>query len=394
MKLMLPSPNRLGFRFVCGSQRVALVFAGLLFVLGAAGFPAHAHKASDSFLTLHLEPHFVRGRWDIALRDLEPVLGLDADRDGRITWGEMTARRADLERYVFARLRLHDGNADLPLRPTDLLTVEHSDGGYAVLTWEAPLPTGNAPLELEYTLFAAIDAGHRGLVRVVESGGEQSFVMGGPRVAATISRRAAPAWTLLPTLVPEGVRHILTGYDHLLFLAALLLPFAVPGRTSREGLARPVFGPVLKIVTAFTVAHSLTLALAAAGWVRLPSRWIETVIAASIVLAALRNLGGDSANERAGMAFGFGLIHGLGFASVLGDFGLTGGRLGWGLIGFNLGVELGQLACVAGGFALVRWARPRGLAATWCLRAGSISIAGVALVWAAERALDTRWLPF
>ena len=394
MKATVRPPNRSFAPRPARSRNVAFALAWLLLLLGGVARPLHAHKASDSFLTLQIDPPLVRGRWDIALRDLEPVLGLDANQDGRITWGELTSRRQVLERYALARLSLHDGDRELALHPTDLLTVEHSDGGYAVLEWEAPWPSGSEPLRLEYTLFADLDAGHRGLVRVIEAGREQTFVLGGERATASIARRPVAAWSLLPALVPEGIRHILTGYDHLLFLLALLLPFAGPAAATRATGTRPPLVPVLKIVTAFTLAHSLTLALAAAGWVRLPSRWVETVIAASVALAALRNLRGGSPNERAGMAFGFGLIHGLGFAAVLGDFGLAGGRLAWGLVGFNLGVELGQLACVALFLALTRWTCPRRVNPIWFLRAGSISIAGLALVWAAERALDTRWLPF
>jgi hypothetical protein len=151
---------------------------------------------------------------------------------------------------------------------------------------------------------------------------------------------------------------------------------------------------VLKIVTAFTVAHSLTLSLAALGMVKLPVRLTESAIALSVALAAANNLW-PLIRERGWMvAFAFGLVHGFGFATALSDLGLAKGALALPLIGFNLGVEIGQLAIVAvflpAAFALRR---------TWLyqdplLRFGSALIVVVATAWCAERALDVKFMPF
>ena len=148
--------------------------------------------------------------------------------------------------------------------------------------------------------------------------------------------------------------HIWAGFDHILFLLSLLLPAVlVPSADFRRGVGRrsraseTAFWDVLKVVTAFTVAHSITLSLATLGVVSLPSRLVESAIAASVVLAALNNIRPVVHGGRWIIAFCFGLIHGFGFASVLADLGLPQGSLLLALVAFNLGVELGQLAIVA-----------------------------------------------
>jgi len=143
---------------------------------------------------------------------------------------------------------------------------------------------------------------------------------------------------VLRTFVPAGIHHIAIGPDHILFVLGLLL--------LGGGLAR-----LLKIITSFTVAHSITLALASLGLVRLPSRLVEPLIALSIVFVAVETLrenavGHAAHDRRAPLAFGFGLVHGFGFASVLAEFGLPREALGWSLAGFNFGVEIGQAVIV------------------------------------------------
>jgi hypothetical protein len=148
------------------------------------------------------------------------------------------------------------------------------------------------------------------------------------------------------------------------------------------------FKEVLKVVTAFTLAHSITLSLAALGIISLPSRWVESVIAASIIVAALQNIRGVVDSKRWIMAFGFGLIHGFGFASVLADLGLPQNALVTALIGFNVGVELGQLAIVAVFLPLAFWLRATKFYQVGVFKWGSILIALMALYWLIERVFD------
>ena len=207
----------------------------------------------------------------------------------------------------------------------------------------------------------------------------------------TLALQPAGAWETLKQYVLEGVWHIWIGYDHILFLLSLLLPAVLLRRAGQWEPAPTLKGSfieVLKVVTAFTLAHSITLSLAALGVVSLPSRLVESVIAASVVLAALNNLWGTVEGKRWLMAFVFGLIHGFGFASVLADLGLPQNALVLALVGFNVGVELGQLAIVAVFLPVAFLLRRTWFYRVGVLMGGSIVVAILASWWLAQRMFD------
>jgi hypothetical protein len=169
-----------------------------------------------------------------------------------------------------------------------------------------------------------------------------------------------------------------------------LLPAVLKRRDQRweaVPLAQPAFLSILKVVTAFTVAHSITLSLAAFDVVRLPSRVTESVIAASIIVAALNNIFPKVTEGRWRIAFAFGLLHGFGFASVLADMGLPPGARVVSLVAFNLGVELGQLAVVMAVMPLAYAVRATSFYRQTVMQWGSSAIAGLALVWLVQRAI-------
>ncbi len=198
---------------------------------------------------------------------------------------------------------------------------------------------------------------------------------------------------MLSDYLVEGVWHIWIGADHILFLLALLLPSVFQRRGDRFGdwrpyaTIRPAAVNILGIVTAFTVAHSITLGLAVLGVLSVPAQVVEPVIAASVAMAALGNLHRRTVHYRWQIAFALGLVHGFGFASVLEDLGLPPEQLAIALIGFNVGVELGQLAIVAV-FVPLAWALRRTGFYRWgILVVGSIGIAAVGLTWFIERVM-------
>ena len=353
---------------------------------------AVAHKASDAYLTV--ERHdgaALRGQWDIALRDLENAIGLDANGDGDITWGELKSHQSEIDAYALGRLRITSGGAACSLAVSDHLVDTHTDGTYAVLKFGGQCPQQGPTLTIHYTLFNDIDPQHRGLLNFVESGASRSVVFSAETPERVVGGDSAGPLAQFATYVHEGIWHIWLGYDHILFLLSLLLPAVLvrrDGAWQAGGSFRAAFIEVAKVVTAFTLAHSITLSLAALGVVSLPSRWVESAIALSVVLAALNNLFPVVANGRWIAAFGFGLLHGFGFAGALRDLGLPTGSLALSLAGFNIGVEIGQLAIVVL-FLPLAFA----LRATWgyrrlLLAGGSAAIAAVAAVWFAERAFD------
>ena len=354
---------------------------------------AHAHSPSDSYLTLRGEANGVAVRWDIALRDLDYVLQLDRDGNGALSWGEVRQRAPEIEQLAIQRLALSSQGAPCPLQSAGPLMLDrHSDGTYAVLTLHANCTLAGS-LQVGYSLLFDVDPSHRGLVQWTPPGATQpqARVFAADRASQELQLVAPSGWETLRQYVVEGIWHIWIGFDHILFLLALLLPSVLVrgagGWTPTPSLKRAGV-EVLKVVTAFTLAHSITLSLAVLGLVSLPSRVVESVIAASVVVAALNNLRGTIDRRRWVMAFVFGLVHGFGFASVLADLGLPQGALALALVGFNVGVELGQLAIVAVFLPLAFALRTTGFYRVGVLRFGSLAVAVLAGWWFVQRALD------
>jgi hypothetical protein len=384
------------------------VFLGALF----ASTSALAHKPSDSYLTMSVpkDGSDVAVRWDIALRDLDYVLQLDRDNDGALTWGEVRARGDDITKYATANLTL--SSKDKPCALTTVAPMQldkHSDGTYAVLSLTAACGAAiTEALQVKYSLLFDVDPSHRGLVQWLPPGstGEKealSVILGTESATQKLPLQPPSQWQSFKQYVVEGAFHIWIGYDHILFLLSLLLPAVLIFRRNDTNTAKKLFGnsqtlpaesfwsalkEVLKVVTAFTLAHSITLSLAALGIVSLPSRLVESVIAASIIVAAIQNIRGVVDSKRWVMAFGFGLIHGFGFASVLADLGLPQNALVTALIGFNVGVELGQLAIVAVFLPLAFWLRATKFYQVGVFKWGSVLIALMALYWFVQRAFD------
>ena len=404
------------------------------------GLPGlEAHRPSDAWLQLTVTNRSVTLRLDLSLKDLDPVLGLDTGDDGKLTWGELRRREPDLVEYVIRRLTLTNSSERLLLVPEPLRLVDHEEVVCASLLFTAEAAAELTQLTLTYQCLFELDPQHRALVQAAWAG---AAVAGATNSSTNKLISAASFTGLLSPAEPsvtflcntqeqngghsaptpafrqffwEGVHHIWTGYDHLLFLTALLLPAVLRrGRTGWEpaGAFSPALFTVLKVVTAFTIAHSITLALAAFGLARPPSRMIESAIAASVLYAALSNLitlrSGPSAPSTntppsslgrvlgfAGtVPFAFGLIHGFGFANALGELGLSGAGLAVPLIAFNLGVESGQLVCVAVFLPVAFALRTTSFYRRGILPVGSALIALLAAAWLVDRIAGRGFMPF
>ncbi|MEO8924711.1 MAG: HupE/UreJ family protein [Caldimonas sp.] len=379
--------------------RGALLLVAFLVVAGVA----NAHKSSDSYLQLDAKPGALSVRWDIALRDLDIALDLDSNDDGKLTWGEVKAAWPRIESYALPRLTIEACD----LRPTGRGLERRNDGAYAVLylTSSCTLP---ASPSITYSLFAEVDPTHRGLAKILRPGQPLVLLVLDPATAAgggALESSTSPAsatgnrahvqpsrWAFLI----EGARHILSGYDHILFLVCLLLP-AVLQRTPEgwKPVDRPsqAILPILGVVSSFTVAHSITLGLAALKIVSLPSWFIDPAIAATIVLAALDNIWPIFPVRRIVVAFCFGLIHGFGFATVLSELNLPTADFALALLQFNVGLEIGQLIIVVIVttvlFGLRDWPRYRPLV----VRGGSFAAMIFAAIWFIERTANVSILP-
>ena len=356
---------------------------------------AHAHKPSDSYLTLNADGERISGRWDIAVRDLEYAIGIDGNHDANVTWGELRAQAPAIAAYALARLQVGRAHSACPLSVSSQQIDRHSDGAYVVLHLRGEC-VGAGTLALQYALFFDIDPQHKGLARVRDGNATRDVVFDRTHarfVSSGADAGGADVGTTFIQYLRLGVWHIATGFDHLLFLLALLLPTVlhrVDGKLVPAERLAPVARATVKIVTAFTLAHSLTLSLAALQVVVLPSRWVESAIAASVIFAALNNVIPMVTRRLWLLAFGFGLIHGMGFAGVLLDLGLPVEARALALLAFNLGVEAGQVLVVGLFFALAYPLRHTRFYRWVAFAEGSVVIAGVAGVWLVERAFDLR----
>jgi hypothetical protein len=355
------------------------------------------HQTTDSYLALSLTNKQIEGRWAISLRDLDHVLAVDEDKDGEVSDAELSKANPKIEQYAFDHLKVLVDSKPVQPQHTGFELEEHSDAIYATLLFVLPTAANSADFQINYTLFNDTDPLHRGLFRFDLPNRTATAIFSPSQPTQRFVLGAAETPKHLLNFIQEGVWHIWTGYDHILFLIALLLPSALrrhargwePTESRRAALIN-----IVKVVTAFTVAHSITLTLAALNLVQLPSRFVESVIAASIVVAAINNLKVVFAERTWVIAFAFGLIHGFGFASALTDLHLSAANLAGALVGFNVGVELGQLAIVLVfvpiAFALRRTKFYPQIALRYC----SIVIAVLAAAWFVERAFARRILPF
>ncbi len=358
----------------------------LLLILLAT--PALAHKGSDAYWTLTASNTALAGRLDVALKDLDLLIGLDGNGDGKLTWGEVKSKESPLRQILTKSLAITQGANPCPLELGALSVITHSDGMYLATPLTARCPAAITELELKYELLFDVDAQHRGLLSVSGSaGGNWSAFTNNRRTqTATFTSIGAGEQTGLAFL--EGVHHIAIGWDHLCFLFALLLP-SVLRRAGTDWVPRPAFKPTLldvaKVVTAFTVAHSITLGLAAFGVINPNAKWVEVAIAVSVALAAFNNLVPFVPETRWSLAFSLGLMHGFGFVSAIRDLGAAGPSMWLSVFGFNLGVEAGQLAIVAAFVPLAWLLRTRPVYRAVVMPLGSAVILGIALFWTWQR---------
>jgi hypothetical protein len=351
---------------------------------------AQAHIASNGFLVAHVDGRVVSGSYELAVRDVELAVGVDANRDGRVTWGELRTAQPRITNYLAQHLALAAQGKDCDLEFHALELNDRVDGNYAWLPFSARCPVDVDQLTIRYSVMEGVDPSHRGLLTLTAGAAVQTAVLDGHSSQVAFAVFAPSKWRAFTEYLQAGVWHILSGIDHLLFLLSLLLPAVLlrrEGRWEPVAQARPALISILKVVTAFTLAHSITLTLAALDVVRLPSRLTESVIAASIIVAALNNIFPIVTDSRARIAFAFGLLHGFGFASVLADMGLPHGARLISLLAFNLGIEVGQLAVVLTVMPILYGIRAGAFYRRGVMPWGSAVIAVIATVWLVQRAI-------
>ena len=355
---------------------------------------AWSHSSSTSYLDLSQAPDDTTTiRVDLPLRDLALRFDFDQDRDGAISWREITAQRDAVTSWLTQGLRIQRSTNDCSLGNVDWGAAAYGEENYVSLVAPVRCPAASKddPYTLRYTLFFDQDALHRGLIKAALDDKTISAVASPGRPEHRLDPNASNFLSVLGTYLIEGIWHIWIGADHILFLISLLLPCVFLRESAQLGQWRPIrqvrpaLTNVVAVVTAFTVAHSITLGLTVLNVITPPDGIVEPIIAASVIFAALGNLTKVLIHLRWQIALVFGLIHGFGFASVLADLGLPSEQLTAALLGFNIGVELGQLAIVAVFFPIAWALRATPLYRWGFVFGGSLLIAAIALLWLIER---------
>jgi hypothetical protein len=361
-------------------MRIIYVILILLFFL-----PVSAHKPSDSFINLDIQDKQIKVRSDLALRDLDYLIGLDSNLDEKITWGEVKAKEHDIKSYIFSKL---DINALCKRRgKTSFAINKHNDGNYASLDFTYDCRDKPEKLLLKYNILFAEDPDHRAFVNINYDGHSQAYILDSKHTEIATSLAKVNYIQIFFNFFDQGKYHIWSGIDHILFLLALLLPavFSDVRKLIVVDKFKTALWSIVKIVTAFTVAHSITLSLAALELIQFNSKIIEASIALSVIIAAINNIKPLFAKKSWLVAFGFGLIHGFGFAGALQNLGLPLNGLLVALFSFNLGVEFGQLVIVITFIPLAYFLRKTWFYKNLVFKLGSIVILIKACIWLWER---------
>jgi hypothetical protein len=387
------------------SFRATFLRAALLaFVVLLGSHQAKAHKADESYVYLKVYTDHIEGFYQITVRDLNIGLGLELKDD--ITEEEINSYLPEIRSYIKDRSHFKSEFGEHDIKFTTIKLMRVSYGTFVSLMFQLE-NTDQIPDELEARYEVIYDKKPKHRNKLIQAYNWKAGILDNEAMVSLafspgdgtkmLDLTDASIWKGFVAMVESGMYHIYIGLDHILFLIALLLPAVVRRKKGATGILsgwepvdafRPAFFYVLKIVTFFTIAHTITLSLAATGLVNLPSRLVESLIALSIVLAAAHNIKPFRENETMGIAFVFGLFHGFGFASVLGEIGLGGEFMTISLLGFNIGVELAQVLIICLVFPVLYLLRNTKIYKPAILIGGSVILIIISLYWLYERAFD------
>lgn len=387
-------------------------FFKILFLIALmAPFFASAHAINSSYIFLNIyEEDGIHGRFEFNINEINKVFNLNLPKDA--TYDEVQPHIAAIKKYLLEHSSLSSNGQQYELVYKEVEMREIDYGNYVKLYFYLE-NSKDIPESIDVFFNPAFEADdtHRGFLVV-----EQNWRDGVVNNEAIISLYFSPEetkdtlflddmsiWKGFLGMVKQGVWHIWIGLDHILFLIALILPSVLYRKeeatvklTNSNFFGwypvlkfKPAFMYILKIVTFFTIAHTITLSLAALEIVTLPSRVVESIIAFSIGLAAFHNIIPIFKGRDWIIAFIFGLFHGFGFASVLGDLGLTNTFLTYSLFGFNIGVEIGQVLIIAGIFPILFFLRKKKIY-KGIFFYGCILLIIISAYWMVERIFDVN----
>lgn len=365
----------------------------LIFVF-ASFKQVNAHALEQSYIFLSIGDTSIEGRVEVTIADFNQIMDVDLPLDKSVTKADIEPYIQQLKRYYNERINI-DYKQGLQLQDFFLQSVDFAQ--YLAVNFKfEQMESIPESIDFEYSVLFDKDSDHIGMViiendwraGVFEDEANIALIFKPGDTEKSLNLADATVTQGYWEMVKLGVHHIMEGIDHILFLIALLLP-AVMIRNNRKWLPTERFHPafiyVVKVVSVFTLAHTLTLSAATLGWLSMPSRLVESIIAISIAIAALDILYPVFRGKIWLVVFVFGLFHGFGFASVLADYKIPDSYLTLSLLFFNLGVEAGQVAIILMVFPILYLLRNLALYPLVILKVGAVLLIGISLYWFIER---------
>ncbi|UJF23501.1 HupE/UreJ family protein [Shewanella sp. OMA3-2] len=357
----------------------------LLAILSSYG--SMAHQMSTSYLSIKIDAQGqVQGTWQLRLFDLSQLIDIDNNQDGQLTWQEIQINKLATSQYLQSALQISREQTCGLIFDVDQQIDQHFNEGYLVTSFSGQCHSMGA-LKIDYQAMFEIDTDHKSIVTIEAPEHQYTRVISNDNRTLLINLAESQISDTFVEYVYQGIIHIWKGTDHILFLLALLLTCVLSREQKQwQGIKSKI--QIVKqtawIVTAFTLAHSITLTTTAMGVINFSSHWIELGIALSVLLAALNNVW-PVVLRLGWITFAFGLLHGMGFAGVLGELGLPENQKVFTILAFNLGVEVGQLAILMLVLPLLMLVRHTLWYKKWGMQLGSIMIALMAIQWSIER---------
>lgn len=350
------------------------------------------HSQGTSYLLMEEQGGQISAQWKVPLKELDKVLDLDWNRDGYIQWNDLLANQDRIINYVFSTFVIQREYRSCDAHVDKLMLENLNAGLFVFIPFKVDCPVDaviDPIISLDSKLFQSANPMLKTVLNYTSGKREFVQILSGVTSSAEFRIRQSSIASVT-RFIKEGIWHIVIGFDHLLFLAALVLPVVLSMRpnqsVSQENQVKPIVKEVSKVVTAFTVAHSVTLALAASETIQLSATLVECSIALSVVVGAVLALIPRFDKWRWSLAFGFGLIHGFGFANVLADLVGSVSSFMLALFAFNLGVEFGQIVLVVIILPILFLIRRNSLVQRYSLASSMAVICVFGVVWFYERA--------
>ncbi len=364
----------------------------LLLVLLFFSALLRADILKENFITFDFNGTTPKVLVDFESDNLEKFIMIDSNKNGILSWKELYAKQKEIEGFVLKHIDIAVDGKACALRIRDFKVYRRVHQSYIKLALSLDCSLPKEAVTLKYDLFFDVDKDQKAFVKL-SKGNVKPVIMSSRKVTVSLTLQNPSLWQAFKEFLVEGIWHIWIGFDHILFLLMLLIPSVYTALGIPREKFTEVLKEILKITTAFTLAHSITLALSVSEIITINVTFIEVAIALSVLFTALNNIFYFSKEKTWIIAFAFGLIHGFGFANVLHELIDKKSDFIGMLLGFNLGVEIGQLAIVLALLPLLFVLRNTSFYRYFIMIGFSATTAIIALIWAIERSFNFSILP-